>query len=83
VRFNSPISIDEDTDYIAGYFAPNGQEMYSANAFDLATTNGNLTATASTGGAPNGVYSTSSTMSYPASASTNNLWYGIDVTFEE
>lgn len=83
VRFNSPVSINDSTDYIAGYFAPNGQEMYTANAFDTATTNGDLTAKADTTNEPNGVYSTNSTMAFPSSAAPNNSWYGVDVMFEE
>lgn len=83
VWFNSPVSISANTDYIAGYFAPNGQEMYTANTFDNAVTNGDLTATADTSTEPNGVYSTSSTMAFPSSAAPNNIWYGIDVSFLE
>lgn len=83
VWFNSPVSVDADTDYIAGYFAPNGQEMYTANAFDSATVNGDLTAKADTESEPNGVYTLGSAMAFPSSAAPNNLWYGIDVSFQE
>lgn len=81
VFFNSPVSISANTDYIAGYFTPNGQEEYTNGTFNSAVTNGDLTAPAATMGDPNGVYSSASTMTFPSTASANNAWYGIDVNF--
>ena len=83
VWLTSPVSVDANTDYIAGYFTPNGQEMYTSHTFDNDVTNGDLTAPAAGMDAGNGTYSTNSTMSFPSSASSNNLWYGIDVIFQE
>jgi len=81
VQLTSPLSVAANTDYIVGYFTPNGRESYTNNTFDNAVTNGDLSAPASTMGAPNGVYSLNSTMAFPSTAATNNTWYGIDVDF--
>lgn len=81
VAFSSPVSISANTDYVVGYYSPNGREEYTNNVFDNAVTSGTLTAPADTTGARNGVYSSNSTMSYPSTASPNNTWYGVDVNF--
>lgn len=81
VAFSSPVSVSANTDYVIGYYSPNGREDYTNNVFDNAVTSGTLTAPADTSGARNGVYSASSTMSYPSTASPNNTWYGVDVNF--
>ena len=81
VAFSSPVSVSANTDYVVGYYSPNGREDYTDNVFDSAVTSGTLTAPADTVGARNGVYSTSSTMAYPSTASPNNTWYGVDVNF--
>ncbi|HEX6257853.1 MAG TPA: DUF4082 domain-containing protein [Candidatus Saccharimonadales bacterium] len=81
VAFSSPVSVSANTDYVVGYYSPNGREEYTNDVFDSAVTNGSLTAPADTVGARNGVYSANSTMSYPSTASPNNTWYGVDVNF--
>lgn len=81
VAFSSPVSISASTDYIAGYFSPNGREDYTNDIFDNAVTSGSLTAPADTIGARNGVYSTGNTMTFPSTASPSSTWYGIDVNF--
>ena len=83
VRFNSPVSVDANHDYIVGYYSPNGQEVYTndqwANTFH--PIGSYLTAPGDTEGTPNGVYSTDSSFHYPDSRSTHQAWYGVDVDF--
>lgn len=81
VAFSSPISVSANTDYVVGYYSPNGREEYTNDVFDNAVTNATLTAPADDVGARNGVYNASSTMAYPSTASPNNTWYGVDVNF--
>lgn len=81
VAFSSPVSISANTDYIAGYFAPNGREQYTNDVFTSAVTSGTLTAPADTVGARNGVYSLGSAMTFPSTASPDETWYGVDVNF--
>ena len=81
VAFSSPVSISANTDYVVGYYSPNGREEYTNNVFDNDITNATLTAPADDIGARNGVYSASSTMAYPSIASPSNTWYGVDVNF--
>lgn len=81
VAFSSPVSVSANTDYVVGYFSPNGREQYTNNTFNNAVTSSTLTAPADAVGARNGVYSLNSTMSYPSTASPSNTWYGVDVNF--
>ena len=81
VAFSSPVSISANTDYVVGYYSPNGREDYTNDVFDNDVTNATLTAPADDTGARNGVYSASSTMAYPSTASPSNTWYGVDVNF--
>jgi hypothetical protein len=81
VRFNAPVSISANHDYVIGYFTPIGLESYTNNVFDSAVTNGSLSGRAADTGAPNGVYSYGSSMAFPSTASSNNTWYGVDVNF--
>lgn len=81
VAFTSPVSISANTDYVVGYYSPNGREEYTNDVFDNDVTSGTLTAPADDIDARNGVYSSNSTMSYPSTASPNNNWYGVDVNF--
>ena len=53
--FSSPVGVTAGTDYVAGYFAPNGHYSYTGAAFTSAVTNGPLTAVAN-GTSPNGVF---------------------------
>lgn len=82
VRFSSPVSVSANHDYVLGYYSPNGKEMYTNDTFDSAVNPMNgLTAPADSSGTPNGVYSTSSSFSYPGTQSGNSTWYGVDVDF--
>lgn len=81
VRFNSPVSVSANHDYVAGYYSPNGTEVYTGGLITSDITNGDLTAVGDSSGTPNGVYSTNSTFSFPGTRSNNANWYGTDVDF--
>jgi len=81
VRFNAPVSVSANHDYVVGYFSPIGAESYTNNSFTSAVTNGVLSARADGSGTPNGVYTESSSMEFPSTASPNANWYGVDVNF--
>lgn len=84
VRFDEPVTVSANHDYVIGYYSPNGKESYTNNTFTSAVTNGSLTARADTGGTPNGVYAqgggTGST-TFPTTRAGNSTWYGVDVNF--
>lgn len=57
VTLPAPVAVTAGTDYIASYTASDGWYSYEYNRFDeFPITSGDLTAPASTGAAPNGVY---------------------------
>jgi N,N-dimethylformamidase beta subunit-like protein/uncharacterized protein DUF4082/fibronectin type III domain protein/Big-like domain-containing protein len=79
VTFSSPVSIQANTTYVAGYFAPKGH--YSDNGPTLATAFDNppLHALANSTSA-NGVYSYGSSSSFPTNTyQASNYW--VDVLF--
>ena len=82
VRFNSPISVSANHDYVVGYFSQGG-ESYTSNVFTSTVTNGSLSARADSSGTPNGVYSIGNSMSFPNTRASNAIWYGVDVNFSE
>ncbi|HUS26471.1 MAG TPA: DUF4082 domain-containing protein [Nevskiaceae bacterium] len=83
VRFEEPVSVSANHDYVVGYYSPNGREVYTQHGLDSQAHHmGNtLYAPADDTGTPNGVYSTSSTFSFPSSRSATADWYGVDVNF--
>ncbi|MEK7153443.1 MAG: DUF4082 domain-containing protein [Patescibacteria group bacterium] len=81
VRFESPVSVSANHDYVVGYFSPNGLEVYTNNTLSSAVNNGNLTATADSSGTPNGVYATGGSLTFPNTRASNATWYGVDVDF--
>jgi hypothetical protein len=79
VTFSSPVTIQANTTYVAGYFAPNGH--YSVNGPTLATAVDNppLDALANST-SPNGVYAYGSSASFPTNSyQSSNYW--VDVLF--
>jgi hypothetical protein len=84
VRFDSPVAVDANHDYVISYYSPIGQESYTTNAFTSAVTNGNLTGRADTSGTPNGVYAQGSGVThstFPTNRAGSSTWYGVDVDF--
>ena len=86
VRFDAPVSVSANTDYVIGYYTSNGRITYTNGVFENSSvTNSNhLTGQQNTISEFNGVYDqgsgiTSST--FPANQSANSAWYGIDVDF--
>jgi len=78
--FSSPVAVTAGTTYVASYFAPNGHYSASSGGFSSATTNGPLTALAN-GTSPNGLYSYSSSSTFPTSSyGATNYW--VDVLFQ-
>jgi hypothetical protein len=80
VNFSNPISITAGTTYVAAYLAPNGHYSAAASAFSSAATNNPpLHALANTT-SPDGVYSYSSTSTFPSN-NFNATNYYVDVLF--
>ncbi|HVQ44674.1 MAG TPA: DUF4082 domain-containing protein [Candidatus Saccharimonadia bacterium] len=77
VRFDAPVAVDANHDYVVGYLSRNGLETYTNGTLSSDVTNSHLTAVGDTEGTPNGVYSTSG--GYPGTRSGNDTWYGLDV----
>jgi uncharacterized protein DUF4082/fibronectin type III domain protein len=84
VKFGTPVQIEPNTTYVAGYLAPNGH--YSVNGPNLAASivNGPLTAEASSselsGTEGNGLYSYGSGVTFPThDYNASNYW--VDVLF--
>ena len=74
-NFSSPIPVTAGTTYIASYLAPNGGYAVDVDGLGSAVTNGPLTALAS-----GGVYSYSSSSTFPTSVyNASNYW--VDVVF--
>ena len=72
--FSSPVSITAGTTYVASYHTSSSHYAYTANGLASAVSNGPLTAQA--GG---GVYSYSSTSTFPSNSSSANYW--VDVVY--
>ena len=80
VLFNTPVPITADTNYIAGYLAPNGHYSVTSRAFDgTAFSNPPLTALAD-GSLGNGLYLYTSTPAVPTN-SFNAANYFVDVLY--
>lgn len=82
VTLPNPIAVTANTDYIASYHTMSGNYAY-ANGFFSGQSAGNakITAPASTGSAPNGVYKYSSSTTYPTDTfDDSNYW--VDVLFD-
>ena len=79
VTFATPVPIQADTTYIAGYHAPVGRYSVNSAAFSTAVTNAPLTALA-TATSPNGVYLYSALPAFPTNTfNASNYW--VDVLF--
>jgi hypothetical protein len=84
VRFEEPVSVAANHDYVIGYHSPNGKESYTNNIFTSAVTNSTLSARADTSMTPNGVYAQGGAVSsttFPTTRAANSTWYGVDVNF--
>jgi hypothetical protein len=79
--FSTPVPISEGGTYVAAYLAPNGHYSASPGAFASAFNNPPLQALAS-GTSPNGLYSYSSTSTFPTNT-INATNYYVDVMFNE
>jgi N,N-dimethylformamidase beta subunit-like, C-terminal/Domain of unknown function (DUF4082)/Fibronectin type III domain/Bacterial Ig domain len=78
--FSSPVQITAGTTYVASYFAPSGHYSYTSNGFASSIDNPPLHALAGSTSA-NGVYSYSSTSTFPSST-YGNTNYGVDVLYQ-
>jgi hypothetical protein len=82
VNFSTPVAIQANTIYVASYFAPDGHYADDANYFNTTGVNSYPLAAPATGavGGGNGVYSYSSTSTFPnQNYSGSNYW--VDVVF--
>jgi hypothetical protein len=79
VLFSSPVTIVANTDYVAGYLSPKGHYSVTGGGFAAAITSGPLTGVAD-GSKSNGLYTYSSTLTYPNS-SFGSANYFVDVVF--
>ncbi|HJZ37720.1 MAG TPA: DUF4082 domain-containing protein, partial [Solirubrobacterales bacterium] len=79
VLFASPVTINANTDYVAGYLSPKGHYSVTGGGFAAAVTNGPLTGVAD-GAKSNGLYTYSSTLTFPNS-SFGSANYFVDVIF--
>ncbi len=78
VNFASPITINANTTYVAGYLAPKGHYAATPNGFAGAVTNAPLAALSNTT-ATNGVYSYANTTTFPTSSfKATNYWVDVD-----
>jgi hypothetical protein len=80
VDFASPVQITAGTMYVASYHT-DGNYSADANFFDIAHTNGPLTAPSSAESGGNGVYAYGGTSLFPTS-SFNSTSYGVDILFK-
>ncbi len=79
VTFATPVAIQADTTYVAGYHAPVGRYSVNSAAFTTAVTNAPLTALATSTSA-NGVYLYSAVPAFPTNTfNASNYW--VDVLF--
>jgi fibronectin type 3 domain-containing protein len=79
VLFATPVTIQPNTTYVAGYFAPNGHYSVNGPTLLAGVDNPPLHALANTT-SPNGVYTYSSTSTFPTSSyQASNYW--VDVLF--
>jgi Domain of unknown function (DUF4082)/Fibronectin type III domain len=79
VNLATPVSITAGTTYVVSYFAPSGHYSDTPGAFGSFVDNPPLHALSSAT-SPNGVYSYSSSSTFPTQ-SWNNSDYGVDVVF--
>jgi hypothetical protein len=80
LTFATPVQIQANTPYVASYFAPTGHYASNSAYFTVPITNYPVTALGSTNTAGNGLYSYSSTSTFPKS-SYNATNYWVDVNF--
>ncbi len=79
VTFSAPVSIQANTTYVAGYFAPNGHYSVNGPSLAAAVDNPPLHALSNTTSA-NGVYSYGSSPTFPSNTwQASNYW--VDVLF--
>ncbi|MDT0213272.1 DUF4082 domain-containing protein [Rothia sp. ARF10] len=78
--FSSPVTIAEDTVYVASYLAPNGRYASTGGYFKTSFDRAPLHALKSGGNGGNGVYSYGTTSVFPTS-SFNSTNYWVDVVF--
>jgi hypothetical protein len=80
VNFSTPVAVNANTTYVAGYLAPNGGYAANSGAFaNAGVDNPPLHALKSGVDGPDGVYLYTSASAFPTSASTANYW--VDVVF--
>jgi Domain of unknown function (DUF4082)/Fibronectin type III domain/Bacterial Ig domain len=78
-NFATPVGINANTTYVAGYLAPKGHYAATPQAFATTLTSGPLSGLAN-GTSPNGLYVYSSTLIFPVgSYEATNYW--VDVLF--
>ena len=80
VYFSSPVSINANTTYVAGYFAPSGHYSVTSGAFASSGVNNPPLHALANGTSPNGVYAYGSSSTFPSS-SFNSSNYSVDVMF--
>jgi hypothetical protein len=78
VYFSSPVSINANTTYVAGYFAPNGHYSVTPSAFASSGVDKPPLHALANGTSPNGVYAYGSSSGFPSS-SFNSSNYSVDV----
>jgi hypothetical protein len=79
VKFSTPVAIQADTTYVAGYFAPSGHYSLNGPTLGTAVDNPPLHALANST-SENGVYAYGLTPSFPANSyQSSNYW--VDVLF--
>ena len=80
VNFATPVTINANTTYVAGYLAPKGHYSATPNGLSPAVTNAPLSAL-SNATSPNGVYAYSATSTFPTSSFKATNYY-VDVDFQ-
>ena len=81
VTFSNPVPVQANQDYVAAYYAPSGGYALDYEYFATGpTTAGYLQASRDGAGAPNGVFTYSSSPAFPSSSyESSNYW--VDVVF--
>ena len=81
LSFTNPVQITANTPYVASYYAPKGYYASNSAYFTVPITNYPITALASVTGAGDGLYSYSSSSTFPTSTyNSTNYWVDVDFT---
>ncbi|WP_153506153.1 DUF4082 domain-containing protein [Cumulibacter manganitolerans] len=78
-RFSTPIAISGGTDYVASYYAPSGHYAVTGGGLNATRTRGPLTAPATSGATPNGVFAYGGGGFPSSSYNGGNYW--VDVLY--